>query len=79
MELRKLTGPLLLVRAAFPLLRVVQAFAYVIGLGYYKLDINGRRVSDHELGAFTTYTQRVRSIIRAGKTRFKGNNSYPWR
>eukprot|EP01052_Picozoa_sp_SAG31_P069081 SAG31_NODE_27897_length_418_cov_1.438871_1_plen_115_part_10 len=26
---------------------------------YYKLYVNGEKVSDHELGAFTTYTERV--------------------
>ena len=26
---------------------------------YYKLHVNGEKVSNHELGAFTTYTERV--------------------
>ena len=38
---------------------VTRATAYVIGLGYYKLHINGQKVSNHELGSFTTYTERV--------------------
>ena len=33
--------------------------AYVIGLGYYKLHVSGKKVSNHELGSFTTYTERV--------------------
>lgn len=43
----------------FPTLSVRSAFAYIVGLGYYKLDINGQRTSQHELGAFTTYEVRV--------------------
>lgn len=39
--------------------RVAQAFAYVVGLGYYKLEVDGHRVSTHELGPFTTFTRRV--------------------
>eukprot|EP00043_Microstomoeca_roanoka_P006639 m.64551 g.64551 ORF g.64551 m.64551 type:complete len:1035 (+) comp13499_c0_seq1:75-3179(+) len=39
--------------------RVIRAFAYIVGLGYYKLHINGARASDHELGPFTTYEKRV--------------------
>ena len=38
---------------------VVRATAYVIGLGYYKLHMNGKQVSTHELGAFTTFDRRV--------------------
>jgi alpha-L-rhamnosidase len=38
---------------------VTRATAYVIGLGYYKLHLNGRQVSSHELGAFTTFDRRV--------------------
>jgi alpha-L-rhamnosidase len=38
---------------------VERVVAYVIGLGYYKLHVNGKKVSTHELGAFTTYTERV--------------------
>ena len=30
-----------------------------VGLGYYKLFVDGAKVSTHELGAFTTYTKRV--------------------
>ena len=33
--------------------------AYVVGLGYYKLWVDGTQVSQHELGAFTTYSERV--------------------
>ena len=33
--------------------------AYVIGLGYYKLDVSGSRVSTHELGQFSTFAKRV--------------------
>jgi alpha-L-rhamnosidase len=38
---------------------VRRAFAYVSGLGYYKLDVDGERVSTHELGPFTTFSTRV--------------------
>jgi alpha-L-rhamnosidase len=38
---------------------VVRATAYVIGLGYFKLHMNGKQVSTHELGAFTTFERRV--------------------
>ena len=38
---------------------VVRATAYVIGLGYYTLHLNGNQVSSHELGAFTTFDRRV--------------------
>ena len=38
---------------------VKRATAYVIGLGYYKLHMNGKQVSTHELGAFTTFDRRV--------------------
>lgn len=38
---------------------VARATAYIVGLGYFKLHVNGRKVSDHELGAFTTYAERV--------------------
>lgn len=33
---------------------VERALAYVVGLGYYKLHVDGVQVSTHELGAFTT-------------------------
>lgn len=38
---------------------VTQAYAYINGLGYYKLDVDGVRVSTHELGTFTTFSQRI--------------------
>ena len=38
---------------------VARATAHVIGLGYYKLHVSGQRVSTHELGAFTTFEERV--------------------
>lgn len=38
---------------------VRRVVAYVIGLGYYKLDVSGSRVSTHELGPFTTFSKRV--------------------
>ena len=38
---------------------VVRATAYTVGLGYYKLHMNGKQVSKHELGAFTTFERRV--------------------
>ena len=38
---------------------VARATAYVIGLGYYQLHMNGKQVSTHELGAFTTFDRRV--------------------
>jgi alpha-L-rhamnosidase len=38
---------------------VARATAYVVGLGYYQLHLNGRLVSRHELGTFTTFDRRV--------------------
>jgi alpha-L-rhamnosidase len=38
---------------------VARATAYIVGLGYFKLHVSGKKVSDHELGAFTTYEERV--------------------
>ena len=38
---------------------VPRAFVYSVGLGYYKLFLDGARVSTHELGAFTTFAKRV--------------------
>ena len=37
---------------------VHRATAYVVGLGYFKLNVNGQRLSKHELGAFTTFSER---------------------
>lgn len=40
--------------------RPIRATAYICGLGYYELYINGRRVGDHRLDpALTDYTRRV--------------------
>ncbi len=40
--------------------QVARARAYVSGLGYYELCLNGRRVGDHALDpGWTTYSQRV--------------------
>ena len=40
--------------------RPVRARAYIAGLGYYELRINGRKVGDHALDpAWTTYDKRV--------------------
>ena len=39
--------------------QIVRATVYAVGLGYYKLHVDGQRVSTHELGAFTTYATRV--------------------
>lgn len=38
---------------------VTRAMVYGLGLGYYKLYVDGIKVSNHELGAFTTYSKRV--------------------
>eukprot|EP00658_Telonema_sp_P-2_P052760 TRINITY_DN4103_c0_g1_i5.p1 TRINITY_DN4103_c0_g1~~TRINITY_DN4103_c0_g1_i5.p1 ORF type:complete len:454 (+),score=88.83 TRINITY_DN4103_c0_g1_i5:167-1528(+) len=38
---------------------VKRAVAYVVGLGYYKLYVNGQKASTHELGPFTTFSARV--------------------
>jgi len=38
---------------------VARATAYGVGLGYYKLYVDGEKVSTHELGSFTTYATRV--------------------
>ena len=54
--------------------RIKSARAYVAGLGYYKLYLNGRRVGDHELDpAFTVYdktdlyaTYDVTQALRSG-------------
>ena len=51
-----------LLRGAFELGRggVERATAYVTGLGYYELTLNGRRVGDHVLDpGFTDYDRRV--------------------
>jgi alpha-L-rhamnosidase len=37
---------------------VRRATVYVVGLGYYKLWVNGQKVSSHELGPFTTFAER---------------------
>ncbi|MET1074712.1 MAG: family 78 glycoside hydrolase catalytic domain [Umezawaea sp.] len=55
--------------------RIRSARAYVIGLGYYKLYLNGKRVGDHELDpAFTVYdktdlysTYDVTNELRSGE------------
>jgi alpha-L-rhamnosidase len=40
--------------------KIARARAYVSGLGYYELRINGRKVGDHELDpGWTSYAQRV--------------------
>ncbi|URM94014.1 glycoside hydrolase family 78 protein [Actinomadura madurae] len=54
--------------------RIASARAYIAGLGYYKLYLNGKRVGDHELDpAFTVYdktvlytTYDVTKALRAG-------------
>jgi len=38
--------------------RIRRAVVYIVGLGYYKLHVNGEQVSDHELGPFTTFEER---------------------
>ena len=38
---------------------IARATVYGLGLGYYKLYVDGKKVSTHELGAFTTYSKRV--------------------
>lgn len=38
---------------------IQRAMAYVAAGGYYKLHVDGTRVSSHELGPFTTYQKRV--------------------
>lgn len=38
---------------------VARATAFVVGLGYYKLYVDSSKVSTHELGAFTTFEERV--------------------
>ena len=38
---------------------VRRAEVYVVGLGYYKLYLDGMQVSTHQLGAFTTFEKRV--------------------
>lgn len=40
--------------------KIVRARAYVSGLGYYELRLNGQRVDDHQLDpGWTSYSQRV--------------------
>ncbi len=54
----------------------VRATAYISGLGYYELYINGRRAGDHVLDpGFTNYTQRVlyvtydiTDLLRSGRS-----------
>ena len=38
---------------------VARAAAYIVGLGYYHLFIDGTKLSTHALGAFTTFEKRV--------------------
>jgi alpha-L-rhamnosidase len=38
---------------------VKQARIFVVGVGYFKCELNGQLISDHELGHFTTIDQRV--------------------
>lgn len=38
---------------------VLRATAYIVGLGYYQMFMNGNKLSSHELGAFTTFEERV--------------------
>lgn len=38
---------------------VARASCYVVGLGYYKLHLDGTPLSTHHLGAFTTFEKRV--------------------
>eukprot|EP01121_Diplochlamys_sp_Union-15-3_P007144 TRINITY_DN1797_c0_g1_i1.p1 TRINITY_DN1797_c0_g1~~TRINITY_DN1797_c0_g1_i1.p1 ORF type:complete len:940 (-),score=210.90 TRINITY_DN1797_c0_g1_i1:27-2846(-) len=37
----------------------VRARLFILGLGYYRAYINGRRIGDHVLGPFTTFQKRV--------------------
>lgn len=55
------TAPEALLRRDVPVEKeIVDARAYVTGLGYYKLYINGDRVGDHELDpGFTVYDETV--------------------
>jgi len=54
----------------------VHATAYISGLGYYELYVNGRKVGDHVLDpGFTNYTQRVlyvthdiTDLLRSGRS-----------
>jgi alpha-L-rhamnosidase len=38
---------------------ILRATAYVVGLGYYKMEVNGVKVTSHELGPFLTFEKRV--------------------
>ena len=38
---------------------VTAAHVYILGLGYYQLRLNGERVGDQVLGAFTTFERRL--------------------
>jgi alpha-L-rhamnosidase len=46
-------------RTSFQASSVKRAVVYAVGLGYYKLYVNGQKVSVHELGPFTTFEKRV--------------------
>jgi len=49
-----------LLRKGFVVPREVErAVVYVVGLGFYKLYINGVKASTHELGTFTNFATRV--------------------
>jgi len=53
-------GTLLRTEFAVPIgCTVERATVHSVGLGYYKLQLDGARASDHELGAFTTFASRV--------------------
>ena len=56
--------------------RVRRARAYVSGLGYYELRINGRKVGDHHLDpGYTRYDRRVKITIK-GKEGNKGLDNF---
>ena len=42
---------------------ITRAVVYLVGLGYYKLFINGIKASTHELGTFTNFATRYVSQI----------------
>ena len=58
---------------ALPPPRITRARAYISGLGYYRMHVNGQRPDSHELGSLTTYERTllydavdVGSLLRPG-------------
>lgn len=59
---RRIPSPML--RKEFDCSEIRRATAYICGLGYYELHLNGRKVGDHVLDpVLTDYSQRVTYVV----------------